>query len=95
MRLHILIASAIAASTVQAQEYRDYHGAWQGPLLFHVSQEQIAPQGAPVVHPATLEIARDGSVRGQVPGAGCTLAGAFFFEDWARRSEDGPRRSAD
>ena len=76
MRLHLLIASAIAASAVQAQEYLDYRGSWQGPLLFSHSQEKIAPSGAPAVHPATLEIARDGSVRGQVPGAGCTLMGS-------------------
>ena len=77
MRLPILLLTCAAAmSGALAQEYTNYHGAWQGQMLFQMSNESGVAQGAPAVHAGTLEIASDGAVRGQVPGAGCVLSGS-------------------
>lgn len=74
--LILLLACAAAASGALAQEYTDYHGAWQGQMLFQMANESGISQGAPAVHPGTLEIAADGAVRGQVAAAGCVLSGS-------------------
>jgi len=75
--LLFVTAAAFAAAAVQAQpSYANYHGAWQGPVLFNLWQERVGSQDAPAVHAGTLEIASDGGVSGQVPGAGCRLAGS-------------------
>ena len=76
MRLLILLLSgAVAVPNALAQEYTDYHGRWQGEMLFQIAHESGVPQGAPAVHAGTLDIALNGSVRGLIPGAGCALRG--------------------
>lgn len=74
--LFFLLGSTVAASAALAQDYADYHGRWQGQLLFQIAHESGLPQGAPAVHEGTLDIAADGSVRGQIPASGCVLAGS-------------------
>ncbi|MBT2324475.1 hypothetical protein J7E62_19195 [Variovorax paradoxus] len=76
MRYLPAVVAALLAGAVQAQEYTSYLGAWQGPFLFYVVQQDTGAQGPPVVHAGTLQIDPDGTVRGQVPGAGCTMAGS-------------------
>lgn len=77
-----LLAAAALLPAARAQPavpggYGDHRGQWQGPMLFFFTQDPAATAAVvPVTHPATLEIAANGSVRGQVPAAGCTLAGA-------------------
>lgn len=75
--LPAVVAALLAGAVqVQAQEYARYHGAWSGPFLFYVVREDTGAQGPPVVHPGEMQIEPDGTVRGQVPGAACTMTGS-------------------
>jgi hypothetical protein len=76
MRYLLAIVAASLAGTAQAQEYTRYQGAWQGPFLFYVVQQDLGAQGPPVVHPGAMQIEADGTVRGQVPEAACTMTGS-------------------
>ena len=73
--LAVLAASSLTVA-VQAQEYIRYQGAWSGPFLFYVAQPDTGTQGPPEVFTGTLQIEIDGTVRGAVPDAACTLAGS-------------------
>jgi hypothetical protein len=74
--LPALVVAALFGTTAQAQDYTHYRGAWQGPFLFSVVQPDVGTQGAPVVHPGAIQIDPDGTVRGSVPEAACTMAGS-------------------
>jgi hypothetical protein len=75
MRYLPAIVAALLMGAVQAQEHTRYHGAWNGPFLFYVVQRDTGAQGPPEVHPGEMQIDADGTVRGQVPGAACRMAG--------------------
>lgn len=79
MRL-LLLAVVVAASSMTgvaaAQEYSAYLGHWNGPFLFYVAQPDTGAQGAPQVFSGVLQIEHDGSLRGAVPDADCTLVGS-------------------
>ena len=75
MRYWLALAAASLAQTVPAQEYTRYHGGWQGPFLLYVTQQDTA-QGPPAVYSGSLQIDGDGSVRGQLPEAACTMRGS-------------------
>ncbi|VTU23126.1 MULTISPECIES: hypothetical protein [unclassified Variovorax] len=74
--LPALVVAALFGATAQAQDYTRYQGAWKGPFLFSVVQPDIGVQGAPAVHPGAIQIDPDGTVRGSVPEAACTMAGS-------------------
>jgi len=76
MRYLLAFAAASLALAAQAQEYTRYRGAWQGQFLFYVTQQDNGAQGPPSVHAGTMQIDPDGTVRGQVPGAACSIAGS-------------------
>ncbi len=77
MRTLLVFAAALLAQVqAQAQEYTRYHGGWQGPFLLYVTQQDTGAQGTPAVYDGNLQIAADGSVRGQLPDAACTLSGS-------------------
>lgn len=78
MRHPLLVALAASSLTlaVQAQDFTRYQGAWNGPFLFYVAQQDTGAQGSPEVFEGTLRIDPDGTVQGAVPDAGCTLAGS-------------------
>ncbi|GAA4334701.1 hypothetical protein GCM10023165_10700 [Variovorax defluvii] len=76
MRPLLLFAAVLLAPMAQAQEYAGYLGGWQGAFLLYVTQPDTGAQGAPAVHDGHLQIAADGSVRGQLPEAGCILTGS-------------------
>jgi hypothetical protein len=78
MRTLLVLAAASLAPLAQAQapEYTRYHGGWQGPFLLYVTQQDTGAQGPPAVYDGSLQIAADGSVRGQLPDAACTLSGS-------------------
>jgi len=76
---HPLLVALVASSltlAVQAQDFTRYQGAWNGPFLFYVAQQDTGAQGAPEVFEGTLRIEPDGTVHGAVPDAACTLAGS-------------------
>ncbi|WP_431275803.1 hypothetical protein ACQ858_05780 [Variovorax ureilyticus] len=70
------VAVASLAGAASAQDYTRYQGAWNGPFLFYFTQEDGGAMGPPMVYPGTLDIERDGTVRGSVPDAACLMAGA-------------------
>jgi hypothetical protein len=74
--LPVLVLAASLAANAQAQDYTRYQGAWQGPFLFSVVQPDIGAQGAPEVHPGSLQIDPDGTVRGNVPETACRMSGS-------------------
>ena len=76
MRSLLVLAAAALAPFAQAQEYTRYRGAWQGPFLLYVAQQDTGVQGAPAVYDGSLQIAPDGSVQGRLPDAACTLSGS-------------------
>jgi hypothetical protein len=76
MRTLLVLAAASLATWAQAQEYTHYQGGWQGPFLLYVTQQDTGAQGTPAVYDGSLQIADDGSVRGQLPDAACTLNGS-------------------
>lgn len=78
MRYSLLVAVAASSWTMaaQAQEYTRYQGGWSGSFLFYVAQQDTGAQGPAEVFPGTLQIEVDGTVRGAVPEAACTLAGS-------------------
>jgi hypothetical protein len=79
MRALLEFATALAvvwAPTAFAQEVPDYHGRWQGAFLMAASAGPGGVSRPSQVHQGAIEIALDGSVRGGVPEAGCTLAGS-------------------
>lgn len=77
MRRYLLaVLAASLAGAVQAQEYTRYQGAWNGPFLFYVVQQDTGAQGPPEVYPGVLQIDADGRVHGNVPEATCTLTGS-------------------
>jgi len=76
MRTLLVLAAASLIPLAQAQEYTRYHGGWQGPFLLYVTQQDTGAQGTPAVYDGSLQIADDGSVRGQLPDAACTLNGS-------------------
>ena len=79
MRTLLVLAAASLAQVqaqAQAQDYTHYHGGWQGPFLLYVMQQDTGAQGTPAVYDGSLHIADDGSVRGQLPDAACTLSGS-------------------
>jgi hypothetical protein len=69
-------AATFAGVPAQAQDHTRFHGAWQGPFLFYVVQQDNGAQGAPQVHAGSLRIDADGTVRGSVPDAACTISGS-------------------
>jgi hypothetical protein len=77
--LPAIVAAASFAGAVraqgQAQEYTRYQGAWNGPFLLYVAQQDTGVIGPPAVYPGTLQIESDGTLRGGVPDAACNLAG--------------------
>jgi hypothetical protein len=75
MRSLLVLAAASLAPALHAQEYTRYQGGWQGPFLLYVTQDTGA-LGPPAVFDGSLQIASDGSVRGQLPDAACTLSGS-------------------
>jgi hypothetical protein len=75
MRLPLAFLVFSLAGTVQAQEYTRYQGAWQGSFLLTVVQQDTGAQGPPAVHPGELQIEPDGTLRGAVPEAACTMTG--------------------
>ncbi|VTU25994.1 hypothetical protein H6CHR_02506 [Variovorax sp. PBL-H6] len=76
MRTLLVLAAASLATLAQSQEYTHYHGGWQGPFLLYVTQQDTGAQGSPAVYDGSLQIAADGSVRGQLPDADCILSGS-------------------
>jgi hypothetical protein len=76
MRSLLVLAAASLAPALHAQEYTRYQGEWQGPFLLYVTQQDTGAQGPPAVFDGSLQIANDGSVRGQLPDAACTLSGS-------------------
>ncbi|MDR6537931.1 hypothetical protein [Variovorax soli] len=76
MRFLLVLAAASLAPVVQAQVYTRYQGDWQGSFLLYVTQQDTGAQGPPAVHDGSLQIADDGSVRGRLPDAACTLSGS-------------------
>jgi hypothetical protein len=76
MRYLLAVVAALLPGAVQAQEHTRYHGAWSGPFLFYVVQQDTGAQGPPAVHPGAMQIDSDGTVRGQVPGGACTMTGS-------------------
>ena len=76
MRPLLLLAAVSLAPVAQAQEYARYLGGWQGSFLLYVTQQDTGAQGPPAVYDGSLQIAADGSVRGQLPEAACTLTGS-------------------
>ncbi|NDZ16877.1 hypothetical protein C7T35_02240 [Variovorax sp. WS11] len=76
MRSLLVLAAASLAPALHAQEYTRYLGGWQGPFLLYVTQQDTGAQGPPAVFNGSLQIANDGSVRGQLPDAACTLSGS-------------------
>ena len=76
MRFLLVLAAASLAPVVQAQVYTRYQGEWQGSFLLYVTQQDTGAQGPPAVHAGSLQIADDGSVRGHLPEAACTLSGS-------------------
>ena len=76
MRSLLVLAAASLAPALHAQEYTRYQGGWQGPFLLYVTQQDTGALGPPAVFDGSLQIASDGSVRGQLPDAACTLSGS-------------------
>lgn len=76
MRYLLFLVAALLAPAVLAQEYTRYQGGWQGPFLLYVTQQDTGAQGPPAVYNGSLQIAADGSVRGQLPEAACTMTGS-------------------
>jgi hypothetical protein len=76
MRTLLVLAAASLAPLVQAQEYTRYQGGWQGPFLLYVTQQDTSAPGPPAVFEGSLQIADDGSVRGQLPDAACIMSGS-------------------
>lgn len=78
MRPSLLAVAAAAslAGMAQAQDYTHYRGAWNGPFLFYVAQQDTGALGPPAVYPGTLQIEADGAVRGSVPDAACMMTGS-------------------
>jgi len=74
--LSAFVAACSFAVAVQAQDYTRYQGAWNGQFLFFVAQPDTGAAGAPEVFPGSLQIEPDGSVRGEVPDAACTMEGS-------------------
>jgi hypothetical protein len=79
--MRILLLAFVAASTLagaapaRAQDYSHYPGAWSGPFLLFVAQQDIGVQSAAEVYPGMLQIDPDGTARGSIPGAGCIFSG--------------------
>lgn len=78
MRCTFLAVAAAAglAGGVHAQGYADYHGGWQGTLLFSSLDKsgfQVTRHGS---SPVQLQIAADGAVSGRLAAARCTVAGS-------------------
>ncbi|MBB3177849.1 hypothetical protein [Variovorax sp. Sphag1AA] len=77
MRYFLVAVAAVSlAGAAMAQDYTRYQGTWNGPFLFYFTQEDGGALGPPMVYPGTLEIERDGAVRGSVPDAACLMAGS-------------------
>ncbi|WP_076997267.1 hypothetical protein [Variovorax sp. KK3] len=76
MRLLLVLAAVTLAPMAHGQEYARYLGGWQGSFLLYVAQQDTGAQGPPEVFDGSLQIAADGSVRGQLPEASCTLTGS-------------------
>ena len=76
MRSLLVLAAASLAPALHAQEYTRYQGGWQGPFLLYVTQQDTGALGPPAVFDGSLQIASDGSGRGQLPDAACTLSGS-------------------
>ena len=78
MRFHhlVIVAACSLASMVQAQDYTHYQGAWNGPFLLSVSQQDTGVQGASQVFPGRLLIEPNGMVHGSIPAAECRLEGS-------------------
>ena len=74
--LPAVLAASLFAGAAQAQEYARYQGAWNGPFLFYVVQQDTGAQGPPEVYPGALQIDLDGRVHGDVPEAACSMAGS-------------------
>ncbi|CAN5863966.1 hypothetical protein BH11PSE13_BH11PSE13_13230 [soil metagenome] len=79
MRALLEFATALAVLWVPialAEEIPDYHGRWQGPFLMAAGAAAGSGSRPSQVHQGVIDIATDGSVRGSVSDAGCTLAGS-------------------
>lgn len=74
--LFLLLGSAVAIPAALAQPAIGYHGRWQGEVLMQVASESGLPLASFAVHPGAFDIADNGSVRGRIAAAGCTLTGS-------------------
>jgi len=74
--LLLLLAAGGLPASAQAQGYADYHGAWQGTLLFSLLDKDGFQVARHASSPVQLQIAGDGSVSGQLPAVRCTMAGS-------------------
>lgn len=70
-----LATAGCLATGAHAQGYADYHGAWQGTLLFSSLDKSGFQVTRHASSPARLEIADDGGVSGRLPAVRCTIAG--------------------
>ena len=64
MRFHhlVIVAAGSLAGVVQAQDYTHYQGAWNGPFLLYVAQQDSGAQGESQVFPGNLLIESNGMV---------------------------------
>lgn len=76
MRYLLVLVASTLAGAAQAQEYTHYRGAWRGSFLFSVVQQDTGAQGSPAVLDGEMKIEPDGTVRGSVPDAACTMQGS-------------------
>ncbi len=78
MRFHhlVIVAAWSLTGAVQAQDYTHYQGAWNGPFLLYVAQQDTGAQGESQVFPGRLLIEPNGMVHGIIPAAECKLEGS-------------------
>lgn len=80
----LVLAAAVAMAQLPpqaqpfaaAQEYTRYGGAWKGDFLFFIARPDAGASRPALVMAGTLRIEADGTLRGEVPEAGCSLSGS-------------------